>query len=381
MKTQLQLFAEPENLLAIAPARLRRILNAFDWDPGIDLDATPDVAALLAAFMNRNAPMPLMEALSYIADLSHWEVMDELLAGSSTQRAWFHEQLTPADVVTEVWLENPRIVQRVHAHRLVKNQRSFEFFQTHLEKPPKPPKPTDADLVELAAKLDQTFEARGRGRDSRVTDFERDGHLWFLIMHGESSRHACSFNDGRLGHINYNPARFDLVIFDPQLCELRINARLQWQIELYRTAFGDLLFDDKEFFPGAHKYVLDPLEVDAQAVLNCVDIEGLVSIKLRKIWWRDLSVANDEKTHSSPDILRGGPLRLPPRCRLIRAIFEAKIRGLSTARSLDIHPSNVARYKPDDAGRILERWMEARGLMQQRRGANHEDSPTILAFA
>ena len=192
---------------------------------------------------------------------------------------------TPADIAIQVWLYNREILERKHAQQYLTRPRSFESFQSRRNRAPwgirRPP-----HFTALQNDLDDWFEQKKRGRGCRVFVFPKKPETWFLIRHGEPFRREGSLVNGQSSSVFYRPEKFDVVIYNDTLSELRINARSKGEKHLYRTLFGLHFFGDKDYFPREGKYTLEPLRRDGPASLVCRDIPGLEWVKLTEVHYR-----------------------------------------------------------------------------------------------
>ena len=85
-----------------------------------------------------------------------------------------------------------------------------------------PPSTTARKAMEAA--LDNWFVKKKRGRHSRVFVFPKDEKVWFLVRHGEPMDRRGIIQDGESTISFVRPEKYDVVIYDMQRDELRINA-------------------------------------------------------------------------------------------------------------------------------------------------------------
>ncbi|MBN9520539.1 hypothetical protein J0H58_18770, partial [bacterium] len=277
--------------------------------------------------------------------------------------------LTPADVAVQVWLDAPDRLERAHAEQHLPSPRTFEYYHTD---PAAPPGLDFGRPSDLEAELNAWFERNRRGRTARVFPFNRDDGLWYLVRHGEPFKReeaAAATAGAEPASIAYRPLRYDVVVFDPGLGELRVNAPLKGAKELYRTAFGRHLYGFPGAFPRADLYTLDPLRTDGPAALACADVPELERVTLREVQLYVPGSPWELVTHKSDDVFGLFAARdagFPAGGRLSRAAFDVKFAAARRPRSVVVRPPNVAQFARDADAAAVERWLAARGFLRGR---------------
>lgn len=345
-----------------------------------------DYAALVDVFMTPgpDTPRDLANALYLIHESATPEVMDALVEDAPKHGVSLNGSLnpTPADVAVQVFLQCRELLERKHAEQYLMRPRSFEHFQTTAKKPPKLKSPTDKTLQSLEHDLDDWFEKKHRGRGSRVFCWPRDDGVWFLVRHGEPYKREGSLENGESSSVLYRPEKHDVVVYDPTIGEIRINARSKGEKELYRTKFGLHLFSDEDFFPGKSKYTLEPLRADGKASLVCTDMDGMEWVKLREIQYYWGGPQNEVETRRANDYFAALEARgrsIPAKARITRAGFQIKFNDSKTPRSVVIRPSNIAQYTRDADSTLVEKWLTKRGFILTEKEDEHEDAEAVVA--
>ncbi len=90
-------------------------------------------------------------------------------------------------------------------------------------------------------------------------------------------------DSGQSSSVFYRPEKYDVLVYDPVLGEIRMNACGKGEKDLFRQKFGLHVFKDEDFFPGTGKFTLEPLRSDGEASLVCADVEGMEWIRLKEI--------------------------------------------------------------------------------------------------
>jgi hypothetical protein len=385
----LRRFSCPETLRAIAPPRLltflkphRRFLSSRGLTlPQAASDGKLDYEELARIFMTPDGETPkdLIDALYYVDEMATPEGMDALLAEANQQelklaRGTDH---SPADIAVQIWLLRRDILERKHAEHYLVKVRSFESYQMDRFRRPTFKRPSDKQINALASDLDDWFEEKKRGRGSRIIMCEKDDGVWFLVKHGDPYKREESLDGGTASSVYYRPLKPDVLVYTPQIGELRINARSKGEKELYRTKFGKHLFGDEEIFPGTEKYTLDPLRELGEDALALGEIEGIEWIKLREAQFFFAGNPWEIVTRKSDDVfalLKSRNKSFPEGGRIIRATFQVKFSDAKTPRSVVIKPSNIAQFTRDDDSVLVEQWLEARGFIIKT-GEQESDQP------
>jgi hypothetical protein len=390
---RLRRFSNPEVLRAIAPRRLIAFLEphrAFFEARGLVFPRAPstgpiDYEALVDLFMDPGAGLPkdLLDALFLVDEMATPHGMDALLntPGLSLEES---DEDSPADIAVQTWLLDRQLLESKHAEQFLVRPRSFECYQTGRAKVPPFTLPAPAVCGNLERDLDDWFEAKKRGRGTRVFVYPREDGVWFLVRHGEPFQRAESLNGSETASICYRPLKYDVLVYQPEIGELRINACSKGEKRLYRVQFGRHLFGDEDFFPGDSKYTLDPLLTRGEAALSCVDVTGMERVLLREVHFLLGGPSNEVEVHRAEDVFeafrsRGG--KPPDGARIIRAVFQVKFADSKRPRSVTIRPSNIAQYTRDDDAELVEQWLRRRGFILPGANAGKGVGHATLASA
>jgi hypothetical protein len=390
----LRRFSCPETLKEIEAKRLLAFLKPhrrFLLSRGVSLpqsatDGELDYEELASIFMTPDGKTPkeLIDALYFVDEMATPEGMDSLLAEAKQQKLRLApgSDHSPADIAVQIWLLNSDILERKHAEHYLAKVRSFESYQMDRFKRPAFKRPSDKQLNALASDLDDWFEEKKRGRGSRIIMCQKDDGVWFLVRHGEPFKREESIDGIKASSVYFRPLKYDVLVYSPQIGELRINARSKGEKELYRTKFGKHLFGDDEIFPGTEKYTLDPLREMGEISLSLADIEGIDWIKLREVQFFFAGNPWEVVTRKSEEIfalLTSRKKSFPEGGRIIRATFQVKFSDAKTPRSVVIKPSNIAQFTRDDDSVLVEQWLEARGFIIKAEEQESDQPQKVLA--
>lgn len=388
-------FTSPENLRAITPIYLLRLLELhrsyFDGRglqlPAAESRVEPDYELLaeILATPDRDTPSTLIDALFFVTELATPEGMDSLLVELRERGLSIDDgdEQTPIDVAIQVWLLDPDILQEKHAEQHLLRPRSFEYFQTERTRLPEFRLPSPAARRELEAALDSWFNDHKRGTGARVFVYPREHEIWFMVRHGDPFRREGSLSNGEPSSVAFRPMKFDVLVYDQRIGEIRINAATVGEKTLYREQFGAHLFGDVAFFPGTGKYTLSPLQEDGEASLQCDDVEGIEWVRLKEVhvYWG--GAQGEIEVRKAKDVFAAYAAREArfPRGRLIKAVFEVNFTDCKTPRSVTIKPSNVAQYTRDHDSVHVEVWLSRRGFIIQREVEADAEPAAVLVSA
>jgi len=333
-----------------------------------------------------DTPKELLDALFFVDEMANPEGMNALLDESQQQGLSLggNPDPTPADVAVQVWLQNSDVLERKHAEQFLSRPRSFEYFRMNGTQIPPFDPPTQRELKPLEQALDDWFEEKKRGRGCRVFVYPRDDAAWFLVRHGDPFKREGSLVDGEPSSVFYRPEKFDVLVYDPRLGEIRMNAATKGEKELYRQKFGLHLFGNEGFFLGEAKYTLEPLRRDGERSVVCSDIDGIEWVRLKEVhllWggaYREVEVRKAEDIFAS---LKQQNREMPRRPPIIRASFLIRFTDVKTPRTLTIRAGNVAQYTRDDDSAVVEEWLVKRGFIVTEGEETYEQSGAPVAEA
>ena len=395
---RLRYFSDPATLRSILPARLLELLEPYrlvfvergcpfptaghpeglDYQSLVDTFSTPD----------QSMPAELLDALFLIDEMSSPIGMDALLtaAAESGLELEAGDEHSPADIAVQVWLLDQEILERKHAQQQLIRPKSFEYFQSTAPESEtlefNSPTPTQRQRLENA--LDDWFEQKRRGRGSRVFIYEDQHEVRFLVRHGKPFAREESLNGTDVASVCYRPLKYDVVVFDCRARELRINAELVGEKQLYCQMFGLHFFTGSGCFPGTRKYSLEPLRELGTDSLACGDIDGIEWIRLTEVDFFWGGAHGEIEIRKSGDLFASLEARnghLPERPRIIKAVFKVKFQDSKTPRSVTIRPGNVAQYMRDSDAQLIEQWLDLRGFILHEEEPQREATTASVAGA
>ena len=391
----LRRFSCPETLKAIAPTKLLAFLKpyrSFFLSRGVTLPQFAsaedlDYEEFVKVFMtpDTKTPKELIDALYFVDEMATPEGMDALLAEVARHKLKLApgSDHSPADIAVQIWLLDKDILERKHAEHFLAKVRSFESYQMDRSKKATMFKRPSAKQLEIMANdLDGWFEEKKRGRGAKIILCNRPDGVWFLVRHGEPFKREESLEGVDTSCVCYRPLKYDVLVYAPEIGELRINARSKGEKQLYCEKFGKHLFGCEDLFPGTEKYTLAPLRELGEDALALGDIEGIDWIKLREVQFFFGGYPSEVVTRKSDDLFamfRSRGKTFPEGGRIIRATFQVKFADSKTPRSVVIKPSNIAQFTRDDDSVLVEKWLEARGFIINSEADESEYSEEVLA--
>jgi len=270
----------------------------------------------------------------------------------------------------------------MHAEKYATKIRSFEYFQTDVSPIPPFEIPSSDALRAMESSLDDWYEEKKRGRECKVFMYPKEDGVWFLVRHGNPFKREGSLECKRCTTVFYRPEKYDVLVYDPRLGELRMRACGVREKDLLRRQFGLHFFGREEFFPVTGKYTLEPLRQDGAASCVCTDVEGLDWVRLKELHllW-DIRDTEIEIRKADDVFAKFATLGrdIHPKARIIRAGFQVKFSDAKRPRTLVIRPSNIAQYTRDSDSMILEDWMGKRGFIASEGGADNGRDVEVLA--
>lgn len=376
-------FSQPEILRGIDPENLLSLLA--DHAPALEVLGLklPDEAVagldyerLMSLLMAPDKlPADLREAFYFVHEMATDEGMACLLeaAEEASIEIVGNPAPTPADTAVQVWLKDRELLERKHAEQFLRSPRTFESFGTAIAPVPKYRDPVTA-AAQMKKDLDDFFEKKKRGRNTKVFPYVRDDSVWFLVRHGDPFERRGAIDDkGESIGVYYWPEKFDVLILDPPEGELRVNARNKGEKKEYRKVFGRHLYRDDGFFGGESKYTLEPLREKGEDALAPVEgMEQVLLIEVHFFWGGSHSEREIRKADDVFAAYNARGRQFPAKPPIIKACFRITFSDSDTPRTVTIKPPNVAQYTRDADSVTVEKWLKARGFIVRKGKAENE---------
>ena len=205
-----------------------------------------------------------------------------------------------------------------------------------------------------------------------------------MVRHGEPFKREESQDGADVSSICYRPIKYDVIVYDRQLDELRINAQLVGLKRLYCQQFGKHFFGDEDRFLRKNKYTLEPLREYGADSLACGDTSGIELITLTEVEFLGDGAYRARNVMKADDIfadLEHQRRQLPEGGRIVKAVFRVQFSDSSTPRSVKIKLSNVAQYTRDSDAELIEEWLTRRGFVVHQEEVKHAAVEQAMAGA
>lgn len=371
-------FSQPEILRSIDPENLMSLLADHEselvdlgltlpevsTDPDGRSDCDFDYQKLMMLLMEPDQlPEDLREAFYFVHEMATDEGLELLLEAAAEKSLEIVGKPAPtsADAAVQVWLKDRELLERKHAEQFLRNPRSFQSFCSPLTSVPQYADPIP-QIEQMEHVLDDFFEKRKRGRNTKIFPYVREDSVWFLVRHGDPFKRegAIDKNSESVG-VYYWPERFDVLVLDPKDGELRINARNKGEKKEYRKVFGTHLYGDENFFSVENRYTLEPLRTIGEDALAPVDgMDEAVLTEIHFAWGGSLHETEIRKADDVFAAYAGRSAAFPNRPKIAKARFRITFSDSETSRSVTIKPPNEAQYTRDADSVIVESWLKAR---------------------
>lgn len=331
---------------------------------------------LASVFMRpEGIPSPLHDALFFIKGLDNQAGLDRILKAVEAGRLKINmaEDSSIADKALQAWLQNERLLKQIHVEVGLDASKSFLHFQS---KGPKKPVMKDFTKVRkgLEADLGGLFEGKARGNWCEVSCHARDKEQVFVVRHGEPFRRETKRVKNGTEPLFYWPGSQDLVVYNEEYCDLRMNVFSGWQKRGYSEKFGYWLFGDIDLFREAPLYTLEPLRTRKYEALEG-EAYGIASVDLVELQSGVNEETNDLRIRRADDVLKayeeeGGI----PQCEPLRlAKFSVKFRDSGRERVVTVEPPNRAKYTQDRDGQCVTAWLRDAKFVLPRQDSKEAD--------
>lgn len=388
-------FAQPDILKKVKDEHLLQFLSPYSsyleergFKPKVNGSAQIDYDLLCRILMQPTEGIPpdMVDALFFVHEVADDEMYDELLEMAKTGNVTVPADASPADLAVMLWLKDPELIKKPHAEALMMKPKRFLSFQSSKGKGKKP-NISSGNISKLEGLMDVWFEQHKRGKGCKVLPFDmedKEGKLYFLVRHGMPFKREGKIEDGETGSVFYRPEFHDVVVYDIEANELQVFNKSDGKKEraMYLSAFGQVFFNDAEYFPGDDKYTLQPLLDDGVNSLACVDIDGLAEVRLTGVQLLFRGTFSDRTIFRSKDIFKSLESRkrdFPDYGNLVEASFQVKFDSSSKPRTVTIKTPNIAKFDRKEDAHVIETWMKARGFIKPQEMATDEDEDSDAA--
>lgn len=314
-------------------------------------------------------PGDLNDALFALEEMATAEGQERLeeAARSAGLRLVLPPNATHLDAALHCWLADPALLAKKHNESRMLRLKRFEYFSSGLPPADRAPfaGPSAEALAGLTDGLERWFALNRRGTGAaRVDPHLLEGEWWFLIRHGAAFTRAPKIEPGGAGILHFRPQRDDVAVYDPCEDELRVNARLKCERDLYREQFGLWLRGSPDYFKCRQAYTLEPLRLLGPDALRQTGIDTLERVRLREIeifhdegpgefivlGARDLF----ENAASGPEAAEPA---IPAQGRIASACFDFQFTGADRPRPVRVRPPNILKLGRHCDAHAVNTWL------------------------
>ncbi len=353
-----------------------------------DADYFNSLAQLL--MRPENLPDSLNAALVAVDDLSTpqgFEALEKSPGWPARQR-FVKSESSREDIALQLWLADRDFIINIHNQLRFARLSVFEYAShggvSALPRAgstasrcvsPSPPHSSPLDksaVLNLTFALDSWFANNHRGSETtRIEVYPLRDEYWFLIRHGDLFIRAPKVRQQTTEILHYRPERDDVVVYSPDLDEIRVNARTQGERELYIAQFGLHLRGNLDYFSHRAPYTLEPLRIQGAGALDPDGLEGIADIKLREL---EILLNNNQRetiTRQAEDIFQCAPFDprqaspIPEDVHLARAIFDVQFAGAGKAHPVEIRLPNILKLSRRCDPRAVQDWLIKRGFRRK----------------
>jgi hypothetical protein len=379
----LKRFTSVKNLRGLGRPLLKEFFDRFDAElkakgvtlPAESLEDDPYFKALADTFFApKELPEDMTRVLEAVVELADDRGVADLTAAAKAKE-WaidWTKKRTNLDIIMQVWLVDADLMIKMHnEHRLVGTSR-FAYWGTKTtptERMAFTP-PTDAVLELVRKAVDEWCVENHRGEDTvTITPHNLDGEWWYLIQHGGTmSRLAEAKGNQKTETLFYRPGKDDVVVYNVERDEIRINTGSKGELELYRKEFGQRLRGDPEYFSQRKNFVLDPLRADVDLALSVDGLPDIKSITLQELELTFGGDFGDRIIRKSDDMVASAVQRskdgkefkaVPDSGKMVRAVFEMEFTNSKKLRRITVRTPDILLGQEGN-GKAVHAWLTLR---------------------
>ncbi|MDR0392412.1 MAG: hypothetical protein LBH59_10930 [Planctomycetaceae bacterium] len=327
---------------------------------------------------DNNTPPELLDTFFYVDEMSDDSYYDSLHQFTINEKIDLskYDNLTTIDLAIIIWLNNPELLQRLHAGRYITKARKFDTFFARTSGLPDT---SNEALAALENDLNDFFQLKRKGRGTRVFVFSQDDGLWFLIRHGSPIKRESTITDeGDSKGIIFRPEIYDVLNFLPDCGELQIHASTIGEKKIYCNLIGTHIFGDGEFFiysDNTEKFTLQPFCRDWRNSLICSDIDGIesvVPIEVRFVIDEELRHTATHKADNLFDAFEHAGHQRLTFYNVNRLTLRIKFSGDQSMRNVTLCTPCTAIFERDSDSSLINLFLKRRGFILNQIGENHD---------
>ena len=370
--------SDPNTFRSIHPQHLHELLRPFrerlgelgcEVPPPTDtIGPNSDKLLVVLIHPELHGQHELAEAVFLIDGMATASGMDIIRDEAEAQGIQLRVDLfpTPADIATQLYLQAPDLLERLHAQHVLSRRRSFEHFrasgQGHLWCLNTPSK-----VCELEAALNDESERRTRGRHTRLIITDTGEDLAFLMRSAGVLERVSAIIGDDVTPLVFREEEYDSVYFCRERGELRLPSSMPMRHKhTMLRLFGLHFFGHADSLCNMAVFTLEPLRALGKRVLNCTDVPGLSYVVLRELTIRHGGAYSLIETTNADNIfeaLESRGSRIPVGPAILGATFEMKFSHAKHPRQVRlVQPHKLMHFNEADR-RIAMDYFLKRGFV------------------
>ena len=333
-----------------------------------------------------HAPIDLYDAFFFVDEMSGEKLFDELYREALDAEIDFtgYGNPTSYDLASLIWLQNPELLQRLHAGMHITKARRFDAFFG--QSGGLVPDISKESITELENSLNEYFAGARKGEGVRVFVFQKDCAIWLMIRHGlPMKREAAIADDGRSKGVLFRPEIYDVLMIPSLNDELHIHTSTVGEKRAYCDLVGTHLWKNRDFFTydkNTPKFTLDPLLVDGRKSLVCSQIEGIESARWIEARFKVPGDYHHIVMHKADCIFAalariGG---IPADFELYRASIRVKFTGDRRTRIVTLCPPMTAIFERESDSLLIEELLKNGGFILNVSENDYDPSIQLFKF-
>ena len=300
------------------------------------------------------------------------EVLFDHMQELTKEKPWapaIDAKATNADFAIAIYLNEPALLNEVHATDLFSSTKSFQYFMAEVDLEDYEFKmPSEGMLADLEKALDLGFTEKRRGGSSEVAIKQLGSCVVITVRHGEQFSRQAAIHEGKSTSVFYRPETHDLLIYETASGALRMTPKQKWLQELYLEQIGKYIFGSPDFFGRSSRFDFSPLRELGKDSLACAEFAEIEHVVLREVQilrssggqqlW-DIRKAMDlfSVLESADETIPDGEIR--------KVSFAIKLKNSHRPKLLKIGSDNKEEVRNDQDRALFDRWLAARGFIRE----------------
>jgi len=315
-------------------------------------------------------PEELVNALFIIYEMADDNKMDLLYETAKKYNVELDSDpdTSAGDLATQLYLKNPKALEKVHAEIFSKKLRAHHYFKSDQPAPDNFTLPDNNVIIEMQNALNKEFSARKYGRGCRLECIRSDtDKINIIIRHGRPFKREGCLKDDKSDTVFYRPEMHAVIVYNQEQNEISINnTAAKWQKELYLNVIGKYLFGAEDYFLSGDKFTFETLRADGEKCLVCSDIPGIEYVKLTEVHLKWISKGNPQEVRKSDNYFTCSQQwreDFPSGAKISTVQLLFRFTGEKSPKRITISSPNIASSSSDNFGELIDTFLMARGFV------------------